>query len=122
MLRLLDRGLIVACVAATVLVVTLLFAGPSLVGAQKKGVGKYGTSAASGAAVFKSSQCGNCHTLKAAGTSGTVGPNLDDLRPSADTVSAIVRSGGGSMPSFVSKLSDAEIAAVARYVSSNAGH
>ena len=25
--------------------------------------------------------CGGCHTLAAAGTSGTVGPNLDDAKP-----------------------------------------
>ncbi|HEY2602124.1 MAG TPA: cytochrome c [Thermoleophilaceae bacterium] len=121
MLRLLDRGLTLVCITATALVVTLLFVGPSLVGAKKKGTGKYGTTAASGAQVFKSAQCGNCHTLKAASASGAVGPNLDDLRPSADTVSAIVRSGGGGMPSFVNKLNDAQIAAVARYVSTVAG-
>src|SRR3954468_4211703 len=26
-------------------------------------------------------RCGNCHTLKAANTSGAIGPNLDELRP-----------------------------------------
>jgi len=35
--------------------------------------------AVSGAAVFKSNQCGACHTLTAAGTSGTIGPDLDKL-------------------------------------------
>jgi mono/diheme cytochrome c family protein len=68
-----------------------------------------------------SAGCGSCHTLKAAHASGSVGPNLDQLRPDAETVAAIVHSGGGTMPSFDGKLSDAQINAVARYVSSVAG-
>ena len=31
-----------------------------------------------GKAIFASAGCGGCHTLKAAGASGNVGPNLDD--------------------------------------------
>jgi cytochrome c oxidase subunit 2 len=33
----------------------------------------------SGAAVFKNNACNSCHTLKAAGATGTVGPDLDKL-------------------------------------------
>jgi cytochrome c oxidase subunit II len=33
----------------------------------------------SGSAVFKNNGCGSCHTLKAAGASGKVGPDLDKL-------------------------------------------
>jgi mono/diheme cytochrome c family protein len=83
--------------------------------------GPGGGGATSGAEVFSSSGCGGCHTLKAAGASGSIGPNLDQLRPSAASVAAIVRTGGGSMPSFASKLSAAQIAALAGYVSSVAG-
>lgn len=118
MLRLLDRGLAVVSWVAAALVVVVLFAGPGLIGA-KKSRAAGGTS---GSAVFASAGCGGCHTLKAAGASGTVGPNLDQLRPSTATVSQIVRSGGGTMPSFSSQLSDAQIAAVASYVSAVAGH
>jgi len=32
-----------------------------------------------GATVFSQNGCGSCHTLQAAGTSGTTGPNLDDV-------------------------------------------
>jgi sulfite dehydrogenase len=67
------------------------------------------------------SNCGSCHTLGAAGTSGSVGPNLDDLMPDEASVESKVRSGGGGMPSFDGSLSDAEIAAVAKYVAENAG-
>jgi cytochrome c oxidase subunit II len=33
----------------------------------------------SGAAVFKNNPCGSCHTLTAAGSTGTIGPDLDKL-------------------------------------------
>ncbi len=77
--------------------------------------------AADGSAVFASAGCGSCHALAAAGSSGSVGPNLDDLQADAATVEAQVRNGGGSMPSFEGDLSDAEIAAVAAYVAESAG-
>ena len=67
------------------------------------------------------SNCGGCHTLSDAGASGSVGPNLDDLQPDQATVSHQVSNGGGSMPAFAGKLTDAEITAVAAYVSSVAG-
>jgi cytochrome c oxidase subunit II len=38
-----------------------------------------------GAAVFKNNQCGACHTLTAAGTKGTIGPDLDKLASDAQT-------------------------------------
>ncbi|HKI24055.1 MAG TPA: cytochrome c [Gaiellaceae bacterium] len=75
---------------------------------------------ADGAAVF-ASNCGTCHTLAAAGSDGTTGPNLDDLKPDEETVEAQVRSGGGGMPAFEGQLSDDEIEAVATYVSESAG-
>lgn len=74
-----------------------------------------------GAQVFDSAGCGGCHTLAAAGSSGNVGPNLDDLKPDVATVQQQVENGGGGMPSFGGDLSAAEIDAVARYVSDNAG-
>jgi mono/diheme cytochrome c family protein len=130
MLRAIDRGLEALSWLAAALVRVLLFAGPSLIGAKRSGsvgyggssAGSSGAAGASGAAVFASAGCGNCHTLKAAGATGTIGPNLDHLRPSAATVSAIVRSGRGGMPSFSSTLSAAQITAVGQYVASVAGH
>jgi mono/diheme cytochrome c family protein len=76
---------------------------------------------ADGEAVFASAGCGGCHTLAAAGSTGTAGPNLDELQPDKDQVEEQVRNGGGGMPAFGDQLSDAEIEAVAEYVSSNAG-
>jgi mono/diheme cytochrome c family protein len=74
-----------------------------------------------GKQVFMSAGCGGCHTLKDAGTSGTVGPDLDQLKPSDSRVEHQVETGGGAMPSFKGRLTPAEIAAVAKYVSSVAG-
>lgn len=61
--------------------------------------------------------CTVCHTLSDAGATGVVGPNLDELAPSAERVQRAVTSGVGIMPSFEDSLSDAQIAAVALYVS-----
>ena len=60
--------------------------------------------------------CGSCHTLSAAGTSGAVGPSLDDTTLDVAAVEAQVRNGGGGMPAFEGQLSDADISAVAAYV------
>ena len=61
------------------------------------------------------------HTFADAGTSGTIGPNLDDAQPNEALVRERVTNGMGVMPSFKDQLSQAEIAAVAKYVSENAG-
>ena len=71
--------------------------------------------------MFASAGCGGCHTLKAANSSGTTGPNLDELKPSEDEVREQVTNGGGGMPSFKDRLSEQEIADVAAFVSSSAG-
>jgi outer membrane protein assembly factor BamB len=79
-----------------------------------------GGTAASGEQIF-TSNCGSCHTLNAAGTTGSIGPNLDDLKPDEATVENQVRNGGGGMPAFQGRLSDAQITAVSQYVAQNAG-
>ena len=75
----------------------------------------------SGADVFNTAGCANCHTLAAANANGRVGPNLDQLKPDEPLVERQVTNGGGGMPSFKGTLTDAQIKAVADYVSSNAG-
>jgi hypothetical protein len=70
-----------------------------------------------GAKVFDSAGCDGCHTLAAAKSKGTVGPNLDQLRPDAQRVERQVRNGGVGMPSFRNKLSGVEISQVAEFVS-----
>jgi len=68
-----------------------------------------------------SSACGGCHILSDAGSTGAVGPNLDDAQPSFDLVVDRVTNGQGGMPSFSGSLSAQQIADVAAYVSSVAG-
>ena len=77
-------------------------------------------SGTNGKDIFKS-QCASCHTLKDAGTTGTVGPNLDQLKPPFAIVQRQVTNGGSVMPAFKGKLTDVQIKAVATYVSQNAG-
>ena len=71
--------------------------------------------AAAGEAIFKS-KCGACHTLKAAGSTGTVGPNLDDLAPELARIQTQVINGGAQMPPFKGVLTDQQIADVSQYV------
>jgi sulfite dehydrogenase len=65
--------------------------------------------------------CATCHTLKDAGTSGAVGPVLDELQPTAARVVTALKSGIGAMPSYRGSLSDEEMRALARYVSKASG-
>lgn len=76
--------------------------------------------AAAGAAVFKSSGCGACHTFAAAGATGKVGPDLDKLQPAYPQVLAQVTNGGSIMPPFKGKLSAQQIRDVSAYVAHGA--
>ena len=78
------------------------------------------TKSTNGKGIFTSS-CASCHTLAAAGTSGTVGPNLDQLKPAFAVVKRQVTNGGAVMPAFKGKLTDAQITTVAKYVAAQAG-
>jgi len=73
-----------------------------------------------GKAIF-SSQCASCHTLKAAGAAGTIGPNLDQLKPSFTIAQHQIEVGGGVMPAFKGKLTQPQIDAVAKLIADSAG-
>jgi len=77
--------------------------------------------ASRGKQVFLSAGCASCHTLADAGATATVGPNLDAASPSRERVVERVTNGAGVMPSFRDRLSEAQIQAVAAYVSAAAG-
>jgi cytochrome c551 len=64
-------------------------------------------------------KCGSCHTLQAAGTNGSFGPNLDQLKPSKAVVLTTIKQGPGPMPAGLYKGADAD--KVATFVSENAG-
>ena len=76
---------------------------------------------AAGKTVFGNAGCGSCHTLAAARASGQIGPNLDSLRPDFETVRKKVEFGGGGMPSFGDRLTEAQIRDVAAFVAGSAG-
>jgi len=80
-----------------------------------------GDKSGDGAKIFSDAGCAGCHTLAAAGSHGTTGPNLDGLKPSEATVANQVANGGGGMPSFKGALTQKQIDAVAKYVSTSAG-
>jgi mono/diheme cytochrome c family protein len=77
--------------------------------------------AAAGKGIFSSAGCTGCHTLKAAGSTGTVGPNLDEAKPDYRLATARVTLGKGVMPSFKGQLSDQQIADVAAFVVTSTG-
>jgi mono/diheme cytochrome c family protein len=76
---------------------------------------------ANGETIYASAGCGSCHTLSAAGSTGTVGPNLDDAKPSYELAVERITKGQGGMPSFEGQLEPQEIADVAQFVSDSAG-
>ncbi|SFM10517.1 cytochrome c [Variovorax sp. OV329] len=66
--------------------------------------------------------CALCHALKDAGSTGAIGPDLDEMRPDAKRVETVLRNGMGPMPAFGTALSDAQIQAVVRYVVNSTNH
>jgi mono/diheme cytochrome c family protein len=71
---------------------------------------------ANGQSLFASAGCGACHTLAAAGSTGTAGPNLNQLKPTLALIEFRVKNGGLDMPSFGSSLSNQQIADLATWV------
>lgn len=74
-----------------------------------------------GRKVFLTAGCTGCHTLKDAGSTGTVGPNLDQVKPPLSLAVQRVTQGAGAMPSFKSQLSTKQIADVTAYVVTKTG-
>jgi mono/diheme cytochrome c family protein len=71
--------------------------------------------------VFQSAGCAGCHTLKDAGSTGNVGPNLDQAKPPLSLAVQRVTKGAGAMPSFKGQLTDKQIADVTAYVVTKSG-
>lgn len=121
----LGRSAVVLASAASV----ALFAGcggsdsssTSDSGGSSGGATKSITTASAGAQIFKDANCTSCHTLADAGSKGNIGPNLDNAKPSVEEGIDKVTNGDGSMPSFKTRLSEAQIKAVATYVNEVAG-
>jgi len=111
--RLLAVGIPGACVVAVGAIA--LAATPAVLAAPAAG------DPAAGKQIFLKSGCGSCHTLKAAGATGTVGPNLDTVKPSYDRVVQLVTNGRNGMPPFNGTLTARQIGDVAAFVAQTAG-
>jgi mono/diheme cytochrome c family protein len=76
---------------------------------------------AAGKEVLTSAGCVGCHTHAAAGSTGTVGPNLDQAKPNTARVVTRVTLGQGAMPPFGKQLTPQQIADVAAFVTQSTG-
>ena len=67
--------------------------------------------------------CAGCHTMKAAGAEGDVGPNLDTVDLTLESVIDMVTHGLGVMPAYGEDeiLTAEEIEIVSKYVVNSAG-
>ena len=81
---------------------------------------------------FFATNCGACHVLGAAGTTGTVGPNLDDVLPgkSPDQIAQSITDPGaettpgfsaGVMPSFAETLTPQQLRQLVAYLQQSIG-
>lgn len=68
-----------------------------------------------GKGIFKTN-CGSCHTLAEAGTAGTTGPNLDNLKVPLAGITKQIVNGGNGMPAFGGTLTEDQIKLVAEYI------
>ncbi len=124
--------------AAAVFAVVALFAGgggndrgrTAPVGTRASGGGatvpeRTGASVRRGAAVFAAMGCGSCHRLAAAGSSGPIGPDLDERVPAHTAASLrafIVAPRSEVMPNdFGERMTDAQLDDLVAYLLAVAG-
>jgi predicted ferric reductase/mono/diheme cytochrome c family protein len=120
----LRRWPAVLTLGALLLAVGVVVGNHTMSGAGASGRNERGTpadSVSAGKSVFASAGCGDCHALAAASSSGSVGPDLDEAKPDAARVRAVVSEGVGAMPSFEDQLTAREVQDVAAFVSETAG-
>jgi mono/diheme cytochrome c family protein len=72
--------------------------------------------AENGKKLFAANGCGSCHVLEDAGSTGTVGPNLDESKPDLALAIERITNGRSPMPAFKDTLTEQEIVDVATYV------
>jgi len=95
--------------------------------------------AKTGDQIFTSAGCAGCHTFSPAGSNGTIGPNLDDLKTAAgkrepgksaeDYIresltkpdAYLVQGFGNAMPSFEGRLTDQQVDALIDYLLQTGG-
>lgn len=107
--------------------VALAIAAVSMVATSASGHGT--ATAPPGQTLFTSSGCGGCHTFKALGAKGTIGPNLDKVKLTLAQMKTAISKGGSAvmtkaqvakykfkMTPFAGRLSAAKIATLAAFV------
>ena len=77
--------------------------------------GKAADAIAAGRELFNANSCSACHTLTDAGSSGAVGPSLDNPNLTHDFIVGRVTNGQGPMPNF-SWLGEEDIDLIAAYI------
>ena len=77
--------------------------------------------ASKGKSVYASAGCGGCHVFEAAGSNGTVGPNLDESEVDYEGAVEQIRNGGDGMPPFKDQLNETQIKDVAAFVVAERG-
>jgi len=105
-------GMSPSLAALAVWPVALMFALPGVTWAQDAAALARGRSLFSTAAPA----CAICHTLADAGATGTIGPDLDELKPDRDVILKVLKEGMGAMPSFAATLGEADRQALADYI------
>ena len=87
-------------------------------GSSGRATGASGHAYAAGRAIFIHAGCGGCHTLKAAGTHGVLGPNFDRSEKLTEAqIRGQLDLGVGGMPSFRGKLTPKQEETVAAFLS-----
>jgi sulfite dehydrogenase len=99
---------VVVVLATAVLLASLASARPAS--------GPTAANPAPGKKLFVSLGCGVCHTMRPAGTHGTVGPNLDQFMPPYAGIVRQITHGGGGMPAFGKRLTRAQLRDLAAFV------
>ena len=97
--------------AMAVLLLTLTWKGssaPNIEGAT--------TATGPGIAFVQGQTCGSCHTLKAMGWGGNIGPNLDSKKPNYALALDRITNGKAPMPAFKGELNEAQIKCVATVI------
>lgn len=122
--RVLYTGLAIVCVAVGIALPARLITNNNADAAKSAPGGVDLTaSQAEGRTLFANS-CATCHTLRASGSVGKIGPNLDVLRPPAALVTNAIQvgraQGNGNMPALLLSGDDAKN--VASYIAAVAGH
>lgn len=111
-----DTNVRLAAVLAIVLTGLLVAACGSGSGGPGSGASAASGDAATGKRLFTSAGCAGCHTFKAAGSTGTAGPDLDQVRPGIARVLQQLKQPTGAMPSFAGRLDADEMNAIAAFV------